>query len=313
MAWRWRMRCIPSSGHIGNSGQEQRQRNLPTHPTLYQGATCCLAPHAAARKTATRELSGMPHPPAARAAVALEAGSFSPLPSSRHRSFFHIKVMRPPHRSWSCRWRGEESKESKIAHADKKAKMAHTRASTLVLFGAHRNPARFPLAPTLYCHRPTARRPRSHCAADDPAGSCPTCTPVPSLHTPCVSQHEHRRGRHADRATQGGDARDAAVSGRSPQKGDGGRRRRLGPGQGQGAAGRGLLGHCRLVCHSHVLAETQARVAFECFYLQDTALCRAFPENGLNAFRDGKSIAVQSFKARDQMCYPLAFLGDVQS
>jgi hypothetical protein len=48
-------------------------------------------------------------------------------------------------------------------------------------------------------------------------------------------------------------------------------------------------------------------LAFECFYLQDTALCRAFPENGLNAFRDGKSIAVQSFKARDQMSYPFAF------
>ena len=32
--------------------------------------------------------------------------------------------------------------------------------------------------------------------------------------------------------------------------------------------------------------------------------CRAFPENGLNAFRDGKSIAVQSFKARVQMYFP---------
>ena len=76
-----------------------------------------------------------------------------------------------------------------------------------------------------------------------------------------------RRGRHADRAAQGGHAGDAAVYGRPPQKGDSGRCRRLGPGQGQGAARRGLLGHCRLVrvspaCRRRACARrrTQTRV-----------------------------------------------------
>jgi hypothetical protein len=35
-----------------------------------------------------------------------------------------------------CRQEEQSLKDSKIAHADKKAKMAHTRESTLVLFGA---------------------------------------------------------------------------------------------------------------------------------------------------------------------------------
>jgi hypothetical protein len=58
----------------------------------------------------------------------------------------------------------------------------------------------------------------------------------------------------------------------------------------------------------HACAHSRARTHTCCAPCCGWASCRAFPENGLNAFKDGKSIAVQSFKARECTCVPLAVL-----